>query len=124
MINFANLSIFIIYTVIVSVLIVSYIKEKNAHKKVFALLVQSIIDKEELLKNFQEFVNDQSVQAVQETDGFVKFISESREWAFGYIEDVQKAIQVLADTPRSNRAEYNEAYKKLIAFLPEQTKEN
>lgn len=86
-----------------------------------SLLIQSIMDKEELLKKFEEFVNDQSVRAVEETDGFVKFISQSREWAFEYIENVQKAIQVLSETPRSDRTEYNKAYKNVLEFLPDKT---
>lgn len=29
---------------------------------------------------------------LKDTDGFVKFISQSRDWAFEYIEEVQKAL--------------------------------
>ncbi len=29
---------------------------------------------------------------IEQSDGFVKFLSDSREWAFNYIEDVQKQI--------------------------------
>ena len=121
MINIFNLSVFIIYILAMSGLIILYVKEKIAHKKNLSLLVQSIMDKEELLKKFEEFVNDQNIKAVQETDGFVKFISQSREWAFEYIENVQKAIQVLSETPRSDRVEYNKAYKKILEFLPDKT---
>jgi hypothetical protein len=119
MINIVNLSVFIIYTLAMSGLIILYVKERAAHKKNLSLLIQSIMDKEELLKKFEEFVNDQNIKAVQETDGFVKFISQSREWAFEYIENVQKAIQVLSETPRSDRVEYNKAYKKILEFLPD-----
>jgi hypothetical protein len=121
MINIVNLSVFIIYILAMSGLIILYVKEKFAHKKNLSLLVQSIMDKEELLKKFEEFVNDQNIKAIQETDGFVKFISQSREWAFEYIENVQKAIQVLSETPRSDRVEYNKAYKKILEFLPDKT---
>lgn len=122
MIDLVNLSVFIAYIIIVAFLVIFYVKLTVSYKKTMALLVQSLVDKEELLKKFEEFVNDQSVKAIEETDGFVKFISQSRDWAFEYIEDVQKAIQVLSETPRSDRAQYNEAYKKVLEFLPDKTK--
>jgi hypothetical protein len=122
MIDLVNLSVFVAYVIIVAFLVVFYIKLTVRYKKTMALLVQSLMDKEELLKKFEEFVNDQSIKAIEETDGFVKFISQSRDWAFEYIEDVQKAIQVLSETPRSDRAQYNEAYKRVLEFLPDKTK--
>jgi hypothetical protein len=124
MIDIVNLSVFLAYTVIVAVLLVFCFKLRIEYKKTYALLVQSVFDKEELLKKFEEFVNDQSVKAIEETDGFVRFISQSRDWAFEYIEDVQKAIQVLSETPRSNRAQYNEAYKRVLSFIPDETIKN
>ena len=122
MIDPVNLSVFIAYIIIVAFLVIFYVKLTVSYKKTMALLVQSLMDKEELLKKFEEFVNDQSIKAIEETDGFVKFISQSRDWAFEYIEDVQKAIQVLSETPRSDRTQYNEAYKRVLEFLPDKTK--
>ena len=40
----------------------------------------------------EELVKKQDVKKIEETDGFLKFVTESREWAFKYIEDVQSAI--------------------------------
>ena len=40
------------------------------------------------LQNDEDLKSDQSVHK----ENFLKFISESRDWAFNYIEDVQKAI--------------------------------
>lgn len=122
MIDIINLSVFIAYIIIVAFLLVFYIKLKAQHNRTYALLVQSILDKEELLKKFEEFVNDQSTKAIQETDGFVKFLSQSRDWAFEFIEDFQQAILVLSKTPKSDRKAYSEAYKKVLSFIPEQAK--
>jgi peptidase E len=120
MIDIVNLSVFLAYTVIVAVLLVFCFKLRIEYKKTYALLVQSVFDKEELLKKFEEFVNDQSVKAIEETDGFVKFISQSRDWAFEYIEDVQKAIDEYKLSVESKDVKLKrEKYKKLLQFLPD-----
>lgn len=60
-----------------------------------------------------------------ETEGFIKFLSESREWAFSYIEDVQLAIVNLQrEMEKSGEAEIEAAYKKLLQFLPDQKPNN
>jgi hypothetical protein len=120
MIDIVNLSVFLAYTAIVTVLLVFCFKLRIEYKKTYALLVQSVFDKEELLKKFEEFVNDQSVKAIEETDGFVKFISQSRDWAFEYIEDVQKAIDEYKLSVESKDVKLKrEKYKKLLQFLPD-----
>ena len=39
-------------------------------------------------KNNVEFKNDSDIHK----ENFIKFLSDSRDWAFGYIEDVQKGL--------------------------------
>jgi hypothetical protein len=59
--------------------------------------------------------------SIQETDGFVKFLSESRESAFIYIEEVQQSIKELAtamDSASSTNIEM--AYKSLLKHLPKE----
>ena len=54
-----------------------------------------------------------------ETEGFIKFLSESREWAFSYIEDVQAAISNLEQAMVSDDKEkITEAYNSVVSFLP------
>jgi hypothetical protein len=72
----------------------------------------------------QELLKEQT-KSIEKTDGFLNFISESREWAFKYIEDVQKAIAdfslyekdlVISD----NHHNIVEAYNNLKKFLPDE----
>jgi hypothetical protein len=122
MINIINFSVFLAYIIIVSFILVFYIKLKAQYNRTYSLLIQSILDKEELLKKFEEFVNDQSTKAIQETDGFVKFISQSRDWAFEYIENVQKAIEEYKLSVDSKiLKDKKESYKKLLEFIPDKT---
>jgi hypothetical protein len=48
-------------------------------------------------------------------------VSDSRDWAFTYIEDVQQAIQAYDVALSTDDAVViNIAYKKLISFLPDE----
>lgn len=61
---------------------------------------------------------------------FIKFISDSREWAFEYIENVQSSIKNVVDfiepSIQDSSKEYtdrellNSVYKNLKSLLPEQ----
>lgn len=82
----------------------------------------------DIVNNIENILNEDQDTVQQQ---FLKFISDSREWAFDYIENVQSEIQKIMDylTPvvinRDNR-EYNErdmlesVYKDLKKLLPEQ----
>jgi hypothetical protein len=47
-------------------------------------------------KSLQEFIDTNNVEFKNESDihkeNFIKFLSDSRDWAYEYIEDVQKSI--------------------------------
>jgi DNA repair exonuclease SbcCD ATPase subunit len=92
------------------------------------------IVRSELGKALQEIEN----MKLEKSDDFVKFLSDSRDWAFTYIEDAQdkisefdKQIQeiaewnrtygsVVGDTPHSSKIEeINLAYDKIRSLLPE-----
>jgi hypothetical protein len=74
-------------------------------------------------------------------ENFIKFLSESRDWAYEYIEEVQKGLNSFVESVDSDinyfdtygdtlsmvRPDYNamknisHSYKKLKQFLPEKT---
>lgn len=88
------------------------------------------IDKAVVMAELAKILDKQENKNIEETEGFLKFVSESRDWAFQYIEDVQAALEEyrqVADTiPLSKEisvevAEKNAAaYDKLMSFLPEE----
>ncbi len=62
------------------------------NRKLLKTIVELHVDRmalENLISN-QALSNE---QPVDQGDGFIKFLSESREWAFNYIEEVQKQIE-------------------------------
>ena len=91
-------------------------------------------------QKIEELQKELSTKELSETDGFVKFISQSRDWAFQYIEEVQTSLSEFDKTvdPLLKWAmrfgilngetahtkilsEISEAYDKLKSVLPENT---
>lgn len=75
-------------------------------------------------KNNTEFKNDNEIHQ----ENFIKFLSDSRDWAFNYIEEVQKGLEsfMLSVEPELiNFNEYKDNYKEteyynfMIKFLKE-----
>jgi hypothetical protein len=110
------------------------IKLKKDLKKVFIekSLLQEYVDTVKSLK--EKETSDDLVHK----ENFIKFLSDSRDWAFGYIEDVQKGLNKFVndvDSDISYFEKYGEvgsayphydsmkkisiAYKELKTLLPE-----
>ncbi len=96
--------------------------------------VNANIIRSEYTRALQEIEN----MKLEKSDDFVKFLSDSRDMAFTYIEDVQEKISefdkqiqeiaewnrtygsVVGDTPHSSKIEeINLAYDKIRSLLPE-----
>ena len=108
-----------IFIVVIAALAVANIKLMISSRKISANLIQLTLDnmvlQDSLAKLSQEYEN----LNLQESDGFVKFLSDSRAWAFKYIEDVQESIQNLSAAMESGEdAEIAIAYQKLLEHLP------
>ena len=84
---------FAILLALIAILIVDNIRIRFAKSKTSAKYVQAEIDKSILSEKMQELMSEKELSKLQESDGFVKFLSDSRDWAFGYIEDVQVALE-------------------------------
>jgi hypothetical protein len=88
-----------------------------------------------IAKNNVEFKNDSDIHK----ENFIKFLSDSRDWAYQYIEDVQSGLKKFADSVQpeidyfkkygdltSMKPNYNslkkitEAYEELLTLLPKE----
>jgi hypothetical protein len=88
------------------------------------------IDHAIVVAEFAKVLEKQNNQSIEETEGFLKFVSDSRDWAFQYIEDVQSAIEeyrkvadvapVSKEITVAQAEELSAAYDKLMSFLPEE----
>lgn len=88
-----------------------------------------MLDKAVLMVEFSNLLDKQQVKPVEETEGFLRFVSESRDWAFQYIEDVQSSIEeyrqiadvvpLSKDMSVQQAEQLSAAYDRLMSFLPE-----
>lgn len=82
------------------------------------------LESAERVKFLTKEIEKRDKEALTETDGFVKFLSESRDWAFKYIEDVQAAILELKEAKESgDRKKIKSSTDKLYELLPKENKE-
>ncbi len=89
-------------------------------KKGSTQLIQAELDKVLLMSKIEKMAEELQALETQQSDGFLKFISQSRDWAFDYIEKVQSAIVELnVAMNASDEAKITEAYQGLLKFLPE-----
>ncbi len=72
---------------------IAYLSVLNRLSKLTQEFAKLFISHESL----QEFVKKTKFESKSDEDihkeSFIKFLSDSRDWAFGYIEDVQKALE-------------------------------
>lgn len=119
--NLIELIIFIAVVVIfsaMSTLIVFLAMRVNRVRKD---LVQSEVDKFIFMTQLDKMLQEQDTKSIEGSDGFLKFVSESRDWAFEYIENVQTALREYDEALHTDDAKkLNESYKKLVDFLPKE----
>jgi len=89
MIEFTSFVLFILLFILLSGLFVKY---KINNFRLAQINLQLAIEKAELLKRLQESLNKEAKTPIGQTEGFINFISQSRDWAFDYIETVQVGI--------------------------------
>jgi hypothetical protein len=110
------------------------LKNRKLNKEINRGILEYMI----LAKKYEDTVKDNDGSVIEKTEGFLKFVSESRDWAFQYIERVQIAIKNFQDIFHPFAIEYYkdkekpvsqeefgklfEAYKKLIEELPDEGK--
>ncbi len=102
------LTLSVSFIVAYSVLLKKFIKAKN----IMAKLVFDNFTLEKLieLQNDKDIKTDESVHK----ENFLKFISESRDWAFEYIEEVQGGLSKFVDDVDSY-IEYFDTYSDVIS---------
>ena len=92
--NLLNID-FIVFAVfsILIIFLASYVLKLSIRKRKLVLeIVQLQIDKQILTNKIKEEMEKRNSADVENTDGFLNFISQSRDWAFDYIEQVQAAL--------------------------------
>lgn len=86
-----NLIIFVLFIVSFAALAFDSVRLRILNKKAMVRVVESEMGKVALADKLNKVILEHSAE---KTDGFLRFVSESREQAYKYIEEVQEAIKV------------------------------
>ncbi len=114
-IGLISFSVFLVILVALSYTAIAF-GLKN--RKLVVEIVQLNIDKAILISKLDKALNAKDAQSLEKTDGFVKFLSESRDWAFQYIEKVQQAIDAVKVSASYGQVS-EESLLELFNLLPE-----
>jgi hypothetical protein len=82
------------------------------NKKLQEISINIALEKFTISKKLEAVIAENEAKKLEKDDGFLRFISESRDWAFKYIEDVQQAIKEYKDNKSKKTLD------KLISYLP------
>lgn len=92
---------------------------KRMNNDLVATVLQEGIDKNAISQKLQDTLDLINNTNVEDKDGFIRFLSQSRQWAFDYIEDVQLAIAKLSEAMEtSDEQKILEAYNNIITYMP------
>lgn len=120
MINWLDFAAYAVLLSLVILLLAYVIRLRLKARSYLATSAQLAVDKITLFEQLAKMVEERDTKSVEETEGFVRFLSDSREWAFDYIDDIQQALTAYdVALSTDNASIINDAYKKLISFLPE-----
>jgi len=107
----------VIETILIAVLCVlgiilfgMLIRQRLISKALAERLVQAFIDNEEIAEKIEAKHLDKNIE---QTEGFVRFLSESRDWAFEYIETVQNGLNKFVETA-GTKLEYFDKYGRIV----------
>jgi hypothetical protein len=119
-------------------LIIANITTRVQNNKLKTALTQELVDRAIVTRKMQELMAELDIKNSNKNDGFLKFVSDSREAAFKYIEEVQSAInefdikvgpavkyyketgKMLDRKPSDLVRELADAYDKLMASMPKE----
>lgn len=123
MIDILSLGSFIAFVIILFAMIYIIIRSYSKLRTLEQIYLQEVSDKNAILQKLSEMVNEKQNYDIEKTDGFIRFVSESRDWAFKYIEDVQDSISSLK-LAVENGSNTEEEMEKLFNFLPDNKENN
>lgn len=110
-----------IAVILIAALLVINVSLRLNIARLAAEKLQVSSDTDVMLEQLNKLKEELETIKLQETDGFVRFLSESREWAFNYIDDVQLSIVSLKNAmDKGDSQQVLEAFNQLVSFLPDE----
>lgn len=128
--NIVELIVFIFILALMGFLLISLVKLSFINKKIRIERDQLHSDKVSLVLKLGDMLNAQDTSRLSQTESFIKFLSDSRNDAYRYIDEVQQKITNLAfawnhhnvemKPSRDSEKKLYDAYSDLIKMLPEE----
>lgn len=130
----------IVLSSIVALLAGYAIKLRRDKKRLLNAITSMTLDNFILKGELDRARDEAQNSSIEQSDGFLKFISESRDWAFKYIEEVQDGLKKFSgkvgptikyletygstvETPHDSSIKtISQAYKELEKLLPQDEK--
>lgn len=120
-----DLLILIFFSIVVALSFLVIARQWLYKRKLVSIITQLTADNILLKSEIQRLSELSESFPHEETEGFIKFLSQSRDWAFTYIEDVQKAMQELfVALMGAEEEQIKKAAAGLVKFLPEEDKKS
>ena len=128
---------FFIFVILFFGILIDNIRLRHTSKNLETKIKQEVLDYTIRIENEVKELKNKKDPEVQEDDGFLKFVADSRNWAYAYIENVQAGIwnfeqkvdghikyfdeySSVMETPlHPAMRDISAAYKDLIKFLPD-----
>lgn len=110
---------FIVFLSLLNVsMIIAYLSIKYQMHKMVLVTADLLITNSNILTNGNNF--DSKTDEDIDKENFIKFLSDSREWAFNYIEESQETVKEVIDYLNNKNNDFDKAYaKKLQTLIPE-----
>lgn len=113
-----------LYTLLFFASLILLVKSLVKNKKLSAEIALLNVERVAFASHIDQLETAKESGSVEGTQGFLRFISESRDWAFEYIENVQEAISEYDEAlSTQDAAKINAAYKKMINMLPKENED-
>lgn len=123
---------FIIWIALLSLFLIGFARAQYKLNKVVKDLEQAQLDKLSLESHMTDMFNQIEEMKVEQSDGFVKFLSQSRDWAYQYIDAVQEnfapTYEIITNKlsneviSSNDKKEITEALNKMkTLIMPEET---
>tara|TARA_B110000503_G_scaffold24933_1_gene39287 strand:- start:14789 stop:15154 length:366 start_codon:yes stop_codon:yes gene_type:complete len=118
-----EVAVYIIYSISLGVLILAGTSIYARFRRAIVRIVQLELDKAAALKKLSDAYQEIENHKLSESDEFVKFLSVSRDWAFGFIDEFQKDLETLYKKldDGTSTEDTIDSFNALKTYLPKET---
>jgi uncharacterized protein with gpF-like domain len=120
--NWIEIAVYAVASLLFVYVAIDNIRVRMLNKKLTAEILQLLIDKNNLIDEAKRIADMSGSAKSADREGFIKFLSESRDLAFGYIEKFQSSLTKLRNAAKAKDQQLIEqSITELLELLPDET---